>query len=842
MSKFIRFFCMYNLRSWKNNKLPVIFSAISISVGTAMILAVQLISLYNLSHIEENAITINDGEINITLHQKEVLPEQLDSLQQLSDETGIDYTLSLISQGRVRTDSRTSIMYAHFIDIENYPIYDKGNNPLNKSTSSTGNRVALSNNVADRLSVGLGDEIRIFSESLYETNEMEVIDIVSSSNIGSGDALAQDISIFGSVYLPISLLEKSSQHTINKIYINTNDTVHIDLLVQRLQSIFPSATITTYMDALGLAEEAIHSTTLMLNIIGFIAFSIAGVTLAKSMFFLFTRRRREISILKVLGLKSYTIMFSMMLEAIVISFIGNVIGLFLGVLFSNMMNQIVYGRELGLLPFEYLVLPVIHILLISFSIALIFTFIPILMCNKISVFAILRERELESKEKVNIAIPILLMAILIGALFSIYLNSIVIGLATLIIFCLGLIFYFMFSVILKIISGIKVSDKITLLVLRNLGRQRKKLSLILIVMLCGMMSTGITFSLRENVLQSIIDTVHFQQGYNVIVSTKLEEEHNVLQLLESSQNISNYYQSVQIGAAITAINEEVFDDTFFQTLNEPTQQRLRNLIIGAVNLNVSQPPIIIREGRNLSHLDAEENSIIISHDLSEVMSIYVGDTVQFDIEGHNIKFEVVGIQDRVLVNTFDIVASLHALEQSTEWDSSIFYVDVDDGNFAETIQYFYNELENVFVLDLNETLMSLGVTINQQIGVFFYVSVICIIAFIFMTTTTTLIMFFERGKEFVVLKVMGATNKTIFKIIFWESLIMGLIVGVVSAVLLNLLIGGAFMLLFNIAYTSSFTTSFVIIVFSLLISSFSSLAVSYQLGKSKNENLILRAE
>ena len=81
----------------------------------------------------------------------------------------------------------------------------------------------------------------------------------------------------------------------------------------------------------------------------------------------------------------------------------------------------------------------------------------------------------------------------------------------------------------------------------------------------------------------------------MIMSSKLEEEATVLRLPESSENISEYYQSVQIGAGMTAINQERLDDTFFQSLNEPAQQRLQSLVIGAVNLNISQPLIMTGE-------------------------------------------------------------------------------------------------------------------------------------------------------------------------------------------------------------------------------------------------------
>lgn len=133
------------------------------------------------------------------------------------------------------------------------------------------------------------------------------------------------------------------------------------------------------------------------------------------------------------------------------------------------------------------------------------------------------------------------------------------------------------------------------------------------------------------------------------------------------------------------------------------------------------------------------------------------------------------------------------------------------------------------------------VGIKDQIMLFSFVAVFCILSSIFLMANMTLITFINRMKEFMLLKIMGAKNNNIMTIVILESLIVGIIGGLFSILFTEILTSAFFQLVLKMKYIMRSITIIEMIGLSVMIMCIAALLVIPQI-KVKQLNLLLRSE
>ncbi|MCL1936379.1 MAG: FtsX-like permease family protein [Defluviitaleaceae bacterium] len=722
MSKKWVFICNYSLKNILANKFFAFFSVLSISIGVSTVLIVQLIHMFNTQYIDDNIRTLNGGDISIVLNQA-ITPDQVYHLQNLSVNDNFVYTLSLFEQTSITANGRTTLAVVRFIDTNNYPLYIESNivRTLNQ------NSVIISNNISNRLGVGVGDNVEIFSRLQGLSHTMTILGTDERSHLTSNE---YDMNIFGYIYVSSDLMSLFTERYFNRVSIALDNIHDMNVIYNAVQEIFFDAEIITLEHARESIMTEINSINLMLLSIAFITFIVSGVVLVVIMFFSIINRSKEICILKIIGMKRRAMVLSTILEVLIYTVLGNIIGVIFGISLGSAVNRLVFGVGIGALSISGVIDLIFNIFLLSISIAIVFTIIPIIVVGKINVNSILREQQISKVGLVKLGVPIFIIIICLGAVLSIYIQSLAgLGISVGVSF-LGILLYFLCKLLLAIISKIRIGKNLVVLyAFRNIGNQRKKFSLALIMMFIGMISLGTIINLRREVLPSIAGAIQTQSGYNAIIHLSASNEAELQDTIEYSYNIRNAFSSQSVQVHISEINSRMIEESTGRTME-------------ILNFLQYVPDFDIRYGNNFSISD-ERNTVIISHSLAEELSIAPSEYIILNVYGRYMEFEVIGIRERSILNTSDIITST-----SIEWvqnSALVYYLDIDNLHFDTEIEKFYS-IPNLIIIDLNELLFALNTTLNQQISLFVYISILSIISFIVLMSTITMIIFSERER------------------------------------------------------------------------------------------------
>ncbi|MEN8907761.1 MAG: FtsX-like permease family protein [Clostridiales bacterium] len=737
--------------------------------------------------------------------------------------------------------NKSSVIVLRFVDTDKFPLYPNKKKKVNyKKNLQEGNAIILSSNVALRISAKKGDKVNVFNKLTGNNESYKVSEIVEPDG-----ETGQDMNIFGYAILNIKNTSKftSINNASNKLYVRVNDKSKINDLNKELKKNFAHGEVKTTNDVFESAKKQIESTKNALAIIGILTFIIAGIGIANTMLLSVLKRQRELSVLKVFGMKNRQLTFFMGLEAIIMSLLSSIIGIPLGITFSSIINYIIYENWIDYSIIPYMVMPIIYIIVVSILVSIVFTFIPVTICNKISAISVLREQYIKVGEKLGLVEPILLITFIVGITFSLFLKSFSGILYSFLLLICGAFLYVFLTIILKGVSKLPtMSNKSLIFAFRNLGRQNKRISMVLVTLIIGIVSIGITINISNSILPALKEIIEKQFGYNVLISTSLKNVNNVEEVLKKEKNVNSYTQSLRTETFFKTINGRNKESVFQKQLTNPLyKDKLKNLLIEGLKFDKQTIYNKIKKGRDLNSTDKEKNSAVIGTELADSMNIKVDDEIGLLINGKNVIFKVIGIKDKTLINTSQISTSFYMLSENTNWNSVIYYINVNNKNLKTIVKTFNQNLDGVFVLDINDLLPSLNKTISNQIMIFTFIAIFCIIASIFLMSNMTLMTFLDRMKEFILIKIMGAQNNSIRYIIILESLIVGLIGGIISTVFIEILTSIFFSLILKMKYVTKYSTVAEMIALSIVIVCISALFVIPQI-KVKQLNLLLRSE
>jgi putative ABC transport system permease protein len=840
MGNLLKVFYMYNLKTWKRNKMQFFFSMIGIAMGIAVVLAIQLLSSYSTLNLKESSKIVNGGDIGIVPSNAVISDYQLDTLKALQTSGDIDFTNSVWSASNINLRGKSSAIVLRFIDTKKYPLYNSKNNNKLKTNQLKDNAIILSENVAIRIDAKKGDIVKIFNKYTGNNESYTISEIVKDDG-----ETAQDMNVFGYALVNDSNLSKFDEinNACNKIYIRVNDSAKINDITKKLKNVFAYAEIKTSEDVFQEAKDQIETTKNALMIIGILTFVISGIGIANTMLLSVLKRQRELSILKVFGMKNSHLPFYMMAESIVISVFANIIGIPLGIVFSTVIYHVIYGSWIDFSNTTYMIMPINYIVLVSIFVSIVFTFIPASICNKIKTITVLREQYINMGEKLQLTEPILIITVVIGIVFSVLLKSLVGILCSFGLLIFGGLLYMLLGTILKGISRLSnMGNKTILFTFRNMGRQNKRISIVLVTLIIGMTSVGITVNISDGILPSLKKVIQNQLGYNVLITTSLDNSSDVEDKLRSEKDIYSFTKALRTDTSLKYINGQDKELVFEENIQKPLyKDKLNNLLIEGLKFDKQPINCKMRTGRWLNKSDELKNSAVISSELADCMNIRVNDEIGMIIEGKIVKFKVVGIKDKTVVNTSQITTTYGMLNDNVNWNSVVYYVNANNENLQGIVKNLNQKLDKAFVLNIDDLLPSLYRAVNNQIMLFSFVAVFCILASIFLMSNMTLITFLDRMKEFVLLKIMGAKNSNIIRIIILESLIVGFIGGLISVIFTEILTSAFFNLIFKMNYIIKYSTIPELIGLSIIVVCISALLVIPQI-KVKQLNILLRSE
>jgi putative ABC transport system permease protein len=532
-----------------------------------------------------------------------------------------------------------------------------------------------------------------------------------------------------------------------------------------------------------------------------------------------------------------------MMESALFSMLSSLIGVPMGIIFSNVINYMIYDSWMNLADISFILSPAAIAVIMSIVVSILFSVIPVSICNRMNVISVLREQYVKAEDKIRVVFPVMFITFGIGILFSIYAGSLLGLLYSFLLLFLGGILYLTMSVIIRLISRITiVNNYLFVFASKNLRRQYKSISIVLITLVVGVMSIGIIINISNSVLPGLKSVVKNQFGYNVIVSASDKSSNDIKAILDKDKTVKGYTYSLRIDTYLKSLNGASLEQKYIDVLKKSEKaNKIKELAVEGVQIEKGKDYFELTKGRYYSDQEKNKNVVILSEELSDEMNIKLDDTLEIAINGKNYKFVVIGIRKSGLINSAQIFAPLNVLKDNTSWNSVLFYVNTDGRDSDGLVRQLNSSIDSVFVQDINDLLPSLNKVINQQIVLFMYIAIFCILSAVFLMSNITLMTFRQRIKEFILIKVMGAKTKNLLKIIFWESLIIGIV-------------GGCFAVALSEVATSFFMNMFLKTPYELKLISFVQLLlisisiVTISTGmiipgiKIKQLNTLLRAE
>ena len=190
--------------------------------------------------------------------------------------------------------------------------------------------------LGQKVAEGLFPNSNPLGQSIYLNGQMFTVVGVMASK---GASMGQDNDEI--VFIPLSVAQRmNGSMNVNTIYVQSVDGESAPLAVNHITSIFQLKSnrsdgelpvyITSQDELLGTINSMTQTLSLMLGAIAGISLLVGGIGIMNIMLVSVTERTREIGILKAIGAKKRQILSQFLVESVVISLTGGVIGIVFG--------------------------------------------------------------------------------------------------------------------------------------------------------------------------------------------------------------------------------------------------------------------------------------------------------------------------------------------------------------------------------------------------------------------------------------------------------------------------------------------------------------------------------
>ncbi|NRD79257.1 ABC transporter permease [Bacillus sp. BRMEA1] len=321
-------------RSIRSNKLRSALTMLGIIIGVSSVIVLvsmaqgSTASVTNqINQLGTNLLTVNTFGTDLALTQ--------DKIDQLSKLSGVKSVAPVVS-GRVtvkeeRTSSQESLMATNpdYSTVRNVNV-SEGRFITDLDIEYRQKIAVLGSNTASTL-FGTNDPVGQYIE--VNGTSFKVVGVLASKGSSLGSS-GDDV-----VIVPLSTGERLLKQTdINQVYLEGKSENQLDYvqaeIEAKLASMFPnksdSYTVSNQQDLMNTMSSVTQSMTLMLGGIAGISLLVGGIGIMNIMLVSVSERTKEIGIRKAIGAKRRDVLLQFLIEAAVLSSMGGIIGILLG--------------------------------------------------------------------------------------------------------------------------------------------------------------------------------------------------------------------------------------------------------------------------------------------------------------------------------------------------------------------------------------------------------------------------------------------------------------------------------------------------------------------------------
>lgn len=356
------------LKSIRGNKMRSLLTMLGIVIGVLSIVVLVSIAQGANASVVSNIEGMGTNLLTVNVRTRRNNPLTLSNIASLAGQEGIAQVAPTITgSGTLKAGL---IQYEDGTFTATVPGYEKIRNwSIAKgrflTTPDIDNRsfvAVIGQEVATELFGTTNAVGQTFTYTGYTFTVVGVLDEIGSSMAGSGDNI---------VLLPFTLGERLfAQKGINSFYVSADGSDQVaqaeatvtDFMDKLMSSTNSSTTYSIYNQTamLETLSETTGMLTLMLGGIAAISLLVGGIGIMNIMLVSVTERTREIGIRKAIGATRGNILSQFLIEALVISLLGGLIGLGLSMLAANLLTPI--------LQMQLSISPMIAALAVGFSV------------------------------------------------------------------------------------------------------------------------------------------------------------------------------------------------------------------------------------------------------------------------------------------------------------------------------------------------------------------------------------------------------------------------------------------------------------------------------------------
>jgi len=569
-----------------------------------------------------------------------------------------------------------------------------------------------------------------------------------------------------------------------------------------------------------------------LNLVAFIALLLGCVGIASAIHIYIKEKLRAVAVLKCLGATKRQTFLIYLIQIAGIGFLGGIIGTALG-LFLQQLFPLLLGDLLPVdVQLRFSLQVIVMGVLLGVFMSVLFALYPLMRTLYVSPLQALRISEEESAKSRIAGIMVLSAIFLFIFLFSFWLledwqysMAFVGGILVVFSILAGVAHLFMKSIQKFFPSSWGFVARQSL---RNLFRpQNQTLVLILAIGVGSFLISTLYFTKDVLLAQASFDS-NANSPNMILLDIQTAQKDSIAAVIKTNGHpvidnmpiVTMRVQNIN-GKTVNEIRLDTTSSIRRWILNHEFRVSYRDSLSSSETIAEGQ---WIPEIRNTQKMIP----ISISDNFADDAQVTIGDKIIFNVQGVLMNTVVRSIRKvdwSEMQMNFSILFPVGILEQAPQF--SVLTTNVPDESSSALLQQeLVKGFPNVTIIDLRQVITVVEKMLNKISWLISFMAFFSILTGIIVLLGAVRTSKYQRVKESVLLRTIGATSKQIVKIAFFEYLYLG-VLGALSGILLSLL---SSQLLAWLVFDTSFIPSFV--PFIVLLPGISLLVLAIGLGNS----------
>ena len=775
-------------RDAKASKVRLLLFMASIILGIAAVVSIQLFSTNLKDNIQRQSKTLMGADFIINSKQAPT-----DRARAIIDSLKPDaLEVNFVSMIAFPKNGGTKLVQVRGLE-GSFPFYGKiDTQPLSISQSYQQSGGALVDaTLMLQFDVKPGDSIKIGELIMPIAGALK--SIPGSTAISS--SVAPPVIIPYRLIDETQLLQFGSRKEYQYFY-KVADSVNLKQLDEKLQPLLDveNANLNTHLSATENLGKRYDNVGKFLNLAAFIALLLGCIGIASSVHIYIKEKLRAIAVLKCMGASRLQSFLIFLIQIAGIGIVGGLIGSLIGVGVQELFPYLLKDFLPFTLEITITAQPILIGVFLGLFMSVLFALLPLLRTWYVSPLDVLRVDENAAQEPRAVRILVFGAILIFLFLFAFWLigNALY---ALFFVVATAITFAVLAAVAIGIISLIKrffpnhwgFTARQSLL---NLFRPNNQTVVLVVAIGLGTFLISTLYFSKDMLLAKTELSEDSEKSNIIILDVQPEQTDavaksitaNTLPILNNIPMVTMRMQSIN-GKSVNELRQDSTHQVRSWILNHEFRTTYRDALTDSEELI---------EGTWIPRLDSGDPVVIsVSDNLASDAKLKVGDPVVFNVQGVLMETTVGSIRKvdwaQMQIN-FTIVFPNGVLEQAPQFN--VFTTSVPDEAKSAALQRdLVDKFPNVTIIDLRQVFTLVEEILDQVSWVINFMAFFSILTGIIVLIGSVRTSKYQRIKESVLLRTLGAKNKQILQISAFEYVFLGLLgslVGIMLALLSSL--------------------------------------------------------